>query len=148
MFYYISCLCTAELHGYNNMVIAYKTSPAVSNSQLEELFVSAWSEPGSNDYTNTLNQNTVWICAYDKVKLVGFVKVLWDGGKHGFVLDTTTHVDYQHQGIATELLRRIAIESKKLGIQWLHVDFDSSLRDFYRKSGFQHTEAGLLNLEA
>ena len=131
---------------YTSVVITYKTSPILSNSEFSELFASAWGEHISTKYADTLNENTVWVCAFDDAKLIGFVKVLWDGGKHGFVLDTTTHSDYQRQGIATELLRRIMPESKKHGIKWLHVDFESKLTDFYTKAGFQNTEAGLLDL--
>jgi len=127
-------------------MIVYKASPPVSNAELSELFASAWNGEASTNCADKLTDHTVWVCAFDGSKLVGFVKVLWDGGKHGFVLDTTTHAEYQRRGIATELLRRVSTASKDLGIVWLHVDFEPKLTDFYRKVGYLHTHAGLLNL--
>jgi len=100
-------------------MLTYKTSPKITNAELSELFANAWTGQIPTEY-----------------------------GKHGFVLDTTTHTDYQNHGIGTELLSRVAAASRDRGIKWLHVDFESRLTEFYRRSGFQHTEAGLMNLES
>jgi len=129
-------------------MLTYKTSPKITNAELSELFANAWTGQIPTEYANQLTSDNVWVCAYDGGKLVGFVRVVWDAGKHGFVLDTTTHTDYQNHGIGTELLSRVAAASRDRGIKWLHVDFESRLTEFYRRSGFQHTEAGLMNLES
>ncbi len=38
-------------------------------------------------------------------------------------------------------------ESRAAGCEWLHVDFEDELRDFYLGScGFKHTPAGIIAL--
>lgn len=98
------------------------------------------------DFTKELEHAFIYITAYHNTKLVGFVKLIWDGGQHGFVLEPTVHLDYQRQGIGTELLRHLIDESRRQNLTWLHVDFESNLTKYYRNVGFDHTEAGLLNL--
>jgi N-acetylglutamate synthase-like GNAT family acetyltransferase len=57
--------------------------------------------------------------------------------------------DYQHQGIATRLVGMVAQRSKEAGCEWLHVYFGPELAPFYFEAcGFDHTEAGLLDLFA
>ncbi len=70
----------------------------------------------------------------------------WDGGIHGFVLDTTVHCDYQRRGIGTELMKRAAEVAGERGIEWLHADYEPHLDAFYRRCGYRKTEAGLLSL--
>lgn len=87
--------------------------------------------------------------AIDAGQLVGFVQVGWDGGKHAFLLDTAVDPDRQHRGIGAELVRVAAADAASAGCQWLHVDFEPHLEDFYlRRCGFRSTSAGLLHLDA
>lgn len=125
----------------------YKISPSISNAALTELFTSAWKDQFPTDYVDRLTSNTFWVCAFGEDKLIGFVKVVGDGGQHGFILETTTHPEYQRQGVGTTMLSQIASAAKELGIKWLHADFEPKLTDFYRAVGYQYTEARLLNLE-
>lgn len=129
-------------------MINYKVSPKLTNTELTELFADSWGKPVNSDHVHELSSQTVWVAAYDQEKLIGFVKVVSDGGKHGFVLDTTTHSSYQSRGVGTELLKRVSEASKAQGIQWLHVDFEAQHTEFYRRAGFRHTEAGVLNLDS
>ena len=78
--------------------------------------------------------------------LVGFVNIAWDGGKHAFLLDPTLHPDFQRHGIGTQLVHRAIDLAKSEGVEWLHVDYDPRLAEFYAKCGFRTTEAGLMNL--
>lgn len=129
-------------------MIEYVLSPQLSNLRLNELFATAWENHETTDLVGRLRNCALWVCTYDSEKLVGFVKIVWDGGKHGFVLDTTTHSDYQRRGVASELLRKAAEASKEIGTEWLHADFESNLTELYRSSGYRRTEAGLLNLRS
>lgn len=71
----------------------------------------------------------------------------WDGGIHAFLLDTTTHPDYQRHGVGLELVG-VAVEAARgRGIKWVHVDYEPHLAEFYSKCGFGYTEAGLMGLE-
>ena len=126
--------------------IEYKTRPVVSDSSLNELFASAWMNHANREFGSVLAHSLTYVCAFAGQMLVGFVNVAWDGGIHGFILDTTVHRDFQRQGIGTELMRQAAEVAAKHGIEWLHVDYEPHLDAFYRKCGYRQTAAGLLNL--
>jgi GNAT superfamily N-acetyltransferase len=88
-----------------------------------------------------------WVCAFDGDRLVGFVNVAWDGGVHAFVIDTLVEQDYRRHGVGRELLGVAERECRAAGCDWLHVDFEEELRDFYIAScGFTPTPAGLIAL--
>ena len=85
-----------------------------------------------------------WVCALDDDHLVGFVNVAWDGGVHAFVVDTVVERGRRRRGIGQGLVRVAERESRAAGCEWLHVDFEEELRDFYVGScGFTPTPAGL-----
>jgi len=84
--------------------------------------------------------------AYDAGRLVGFVKLAWDGGDHAFVLDTTVHPEYQRRGIGRLLVRRAAGVAEENGVEWLHVDYEPHLEGFYARCRFRPTPAGLIRL--
>ena len=79
---------------------------------------------------------------------MGFVNVAWDGGVHGFVLDTTVIPDRRRVGVALAMLREARAVAEERGLEWLHVDFESELGPLYRKAGFAPTQAGLIDLKA
>lgn len=80
-------------------------------------------------------------------RLVGFVNVAWDGDVHAFILDTLVSADHRRQGIGAELVAVAAREARAARCEWLHVDFEPHLRDFYFKAcGFTSTDAGLIPL--
>jgi GNAT superfamily N-acetyltransferase len=88
-----------------------------------------------------------WVCAFVDDRLVGFVNVAWDGGVHAFVVDTAVERDHRHHGIGRGLLQVAEREGRAAGCEWLHVDFEEALRDFYLGScGFTSTPAGLIAL--
>jgi GNAT superfamily N-acetyltransferase len=88
-----------------------------------------------------------WVCAYDRDTLVGFVNVAWDGGAHAFVLDTLVAAAQRHRGVGSALVVVAAQEARDAGCQWLHVDFEPELGDFYLRScGFSPSAAGILAL--
>lgn len=127
-------------------MIDYRLSPPITNAALNELFGAAWDGHHERDFTVQLRHSLLYVCAYDGARLVGFVNLAWDGGVHAFLLDTTTHPDYQRQGIGVVLVRVAISAARPRGIEWVHVDFEPHLAAFYRRCGFRHTEAGLLNL--
>ena len=63
--------------------------------------------------------------------LVGFVNVAWDGAVHAFILDTLVAATHRRHGIATELVGVATDQARSAGCEWLHVDFDDDLREFY-----------------
>ena len=127
--------------------IIYRTSPSVSNKALNALFQASWPNHQWRDFELVLGHSLAYICAYRGEHLIGFVNLAWDGGLHAFVLDATVHPDLRRRGIGTELVRRAATVARQHGVEWLHVDFEPRLAAFYRRCGFRHTAAGLINLK-
>jgi GNAT superfamily N-acetyltransferase len=128
--------------------IRYETTPDLANPAMNDLFAAAWDGHSDRDFRPVLDRSLVYLGAFDDSRLVGFINIAWDGGVHGFVLDPTVHPAFQHRGIGSELLRRAAAVAADRGLEWLHVDFVSTLTPFYARAGFTPTAAGLLRLRA
>ena len=128
------------------MQVEYRVHPPITNETLNALFADAWPQHEWRDFTPVLTRSLGYVCAYLKNQLVGFVNVAWDGDKHAFLLDPTVRSDLQRQGIGTELVRQAEVLACQRGAEWLHVDFEPHLREFYRWCGFRPTKAGLIHL--
>ena len=128
------------------MEVILKVCPPVRDEELNTLFASAWPNRRSIDLQPMLERALVYVCAYEGTRLVGFAKVVGDGGVHGFLLDPTVVPDRQRKGIGRRLIELCAEETRRRGIEWLHVDFEPQLAEFYRACGFSPTNAGLRNL--
>lgn len=126
--------------------VIYHVNPLLTNDDLNALFVGAWQGHTWCDFNPVLKRSLAYICAYQEERLIGFVNLVWDGGYHAFILDTTVHTEFRRRGIGLELVRRAAIEAENCGAEWLHVDFEPHLQSFYEQCGFRHTAAGLLKL--
>jgi GNAT superfamily N-acetyltransferase len=127
--------------------ITYRVQPELANAELNKLFGAAWAKwQGERDFAPVLVRSLTHVAAFDGPRLVGFVNVAWDGGLHGFLLDTTVLPDYQRRGIGRRLVKEAAAEAADRGLEWLHVDFEPAPGEFYRKCGFRPTDAGLLDL--
>jgi ribosomal protein S18 acetylase RimI-like enzyme len=88
-----------------------------------------------------------WVGAFAAGRLVGFVQVCWDGGSHAFLLDTAVDPQWRRRGVGADLVRAAIADTRAAGCEWLHVDFEPHLTDFYLEScGFRPTSAGLLRL--
>ena len=126
--------------------VQYQENPAVSNVALNVLFNASWPDHQPGDFRAVLAHSLGYICALSNRQLIGFVNLAWDGGMHAFVLDTTVHPDWRRQGIGQELVRHAILLARRRGIEWVHVDYEPHLEDFYRGCGFVPTLAGLINL--
>jgi GNAT superfamily N-acetyltransferase len=85
----------------------------------------------------------------DSGALAGFVNVLWDGLVHAWIQDTMVAASARGRGIGTQLIARATDAARAAGCEWLHVDFDDDLGDFYFAAcGFQPTMAGLKPLRS
>ncbi|MGV3618681.1 MAG: GNAT family N-acetyltransferase [Fimbriimonas sp.] len=127
--------------------IEYRKSPPLSDAELGALRIAAWGHDGGVSWQPVLARSLAYIGAYRGTELVGFVNVAWDGGAHAFLLDTTVHPNVQRQGVGTELVTRAVQAARERGAEWLHVDYDPHLREFYAGCGFRPTEAGLMRLD-
>ncbi|WP_405495126.1 GNAT family N-acetyltransferase [Streptomyces sp. NBC_00096] len=118
----------------------------LTDAELNALFAASW--PGHRDvpFGPVLARSLTWIAARRDGRLTGYVNLAWDGGAHAFVLDTTVHPDERRQGLGVRLVRAAAEAARDAGAQWLHVDHEPHLGEFYARCGFRPTAAGLLAL--
>ena len=128
--------------------IVYRICPTVTNEELNPLFAVSWPEHEWCDFEPVLSRSLTYICAFDKGRLIGFVNLAWDGGLPVFLLDPTVHPNGRRRGIGRQLVHRSVMVAQEPGVEWVHVDFDPPLWDFYRKCGFGSTEAGLIHLDS
>lgn len=118
-----------------------------SNHALNALFRAAWPDYVERDWAPVLERSLTVVCAEREDELVGFVNVAWDGGVHAFLLDTTVHPTLRRRRLGTRLVRAAALASAARGVDWLHVDYEPHLDEFYQGCGFVTTHAGLLRLD-
>ncbi|GEA89335.1 GNAT family N-acetyltransferase [Cellulomonas cellasea] len=120
-----------------------------TNAEVDALHAEAFGHaPLGDDRVGRLTRLSLgWVVARDDQGLVGFVNVAWDGGAHAFVLDTAVARRARRQGVGARLVAVAREQSAAAGCEWLHVDFEDRLRDFYLDAcGFAPTSAGLLRL--
>ncbi|MEQ1407585.1 GNAT family N-acetyltransferase [Neorhizobium sp. Rsf11] len=120
-----------------------------ANTELNELHSECFQHPlTDDDWWSRLNTFSLgWICMRMSKRLVGFVNVAWDGGVHAFLLDTMITTDLRRRGYATALVEEAVKHARALRCEWLHVDFEPHLRDFYYGAcKFKATDAGLIRL--
>ena len=89
-----------------------------------------------------------WVTARDNdAQLVGFLNVLSDGFVHAWIQDVMVARHMRHRGVGVRLVHAARDGASAAGCEWLHVDFDDDLRDFYFDAcGFTPTTAGLMSL--
>lgn len=129
-------------------MITYLVNPKLSDADLNHLFASAWQNYKPSSFQKKLQHSLSYIAAYSETQLVGFVNIAWDGGSHTFLLDTTVRESFQKQGIGKGLVHKAISVCKEHAIEWIHVDFEPHLLNFYKDCGFRTTEAGLINLKS
>jgi ribosomal protein S18 acetylase RimI-like enzyme len=131
------------------MSIRYAWRGYFTNKAVNALHAEAFEhQPFDDDWEKQLDRHSLgWVCAYAGDKLVGFVNLAWDGGVHGFLLDTIVARSHRRQGIGSRLVSLAVDEARRAGLEWLHVDYDSEHRSFYLEAcGFTFAEAGLFKL--
>lgn len=93
------------------------------------------------------NHSLGWVTARLDGALVGFANVISDGFVHAWLQDVMVDPAKQRRGIGVQLIRQATEQATRAGCEWLHVDFDDDVADFYyRGCGFRPTNGGLLEL--
>lgn len=131
------------------MAVHYEWRRPFANADVNLLHAEGFGHPLLDiDWWSQVQRHSLgWVCAYDGKRLVGFVNVAWDGGVHAFVLDTLVAGDRRRAGIGHGLLETAVHRCRSAGCEWVHVDFEEELNDFYLgASGFRSTPAGLVAL--
>ena len=129
------------------MAIDYRVNPSVSNAELDQLYVVSWpNHHPPHDFRPELERLLAFVGAYDGDELIGLVKLAWDGAVHAFLLEPTVRPDFRRRGIGRSLVERAVAVARERGLDWVHVDYEPHLREFYRACGFTPTDAGLIRL--
>ena len=130
------------------MTIEYRLNPAVTNAELDELYLVSWpNHHPPYDFHPELEHGLAFVGAYDGDALIGFVRLAWDGGVHGFLLEPTVRPDHRRRGVGRTLVERVVDVARERALEWIHVDYAPELGDFYRACGFTPTcDAGLIHL--
>jgi len=120
----------------------------LSDGEMVELVTSHGGSPDAGWWDRIRPHSLGWVTArIGEGQVVGFVNVVTDGGDHAFLIDTKTRGSHQRRGIGTRVVGFAAEHAKAAGCEWLHVDFEPELRDFYLDAcGFRPTDAGLIPL--
>lgn len=131
-------------HADEHAGIAFQWRGDVDDTAVDELHAAAFEgEPGSYRWSRCRPASLGWVTAISGGRLVGFVNMVSDGDRHGFLLDTAVAPDHQRQGIGRQLVRLAVDEAHRAGCAYVHVDFEPHLSDFYASCGFTATAAGL-----
>jgi len=104
------------------MTTDYQVSPKVGSDELNSLFAAAWPNHAPIEFNPLLEHALVYVCAFEGKRLVGFAKVVGDGGVHGFLLDPTVAPDRQRQGIGKSLVHYVCARRKRRvlsGFTWI-----------------------------
>jgi GNAT superfamily N-acetyltransferase len=95
----------------------------------------------------TARHSLGWVTARRGDVLVGFVNVAWDGFVHAWIQDVMVARSARRRGIGVALVHAARDGAHRAGCEYLHVDFDDDLREFYLGAcGFRPTNGGLIEL--
>ena len=131
----------------------YEWRGAFGNDEMNalhaEAFVTRVFDESEWNWRNQVSVHSLgWVVAREDDRLVGFVNVPWDGLVHAWIQDTMVAASARGRGVGTRLVALAAEGARAAGCEWLHVDFDDHLRDFYFAAcGFRPTNAGLIALQ-
>lgn len=133
-------------------LVEYQWRGDFGNSEVNALHSDAFdtrlfSDAESDWVAKTGDHSLGWVTARQGGALVGFVNVIWDGSAHAWIQDLMVATEAQRQGIGVAIVGWAREQAREANCEWLHVDFDEDLREFYYDTcGFEPTTAGLINL--
>ena len=132
------------------MAVELRLRGPVDDAELSALHARAFgaAEVAVVPWSDRLDRHSLlWVTAEDAGRLVGFANVIGDGGAHAVVLDVVVDPARQGSGLGTRLVEAAADAARETGCEWLHVDFEEDLANFYLGAcGFRPTAAGLRRL--
>ncbi|MBM3696265.1 MAG: GNAT family N-acetyltransferase [Actinobacteria bacterium] len=131
------------------MTITCSWKTPFDNGEVNALHAAAFGHPlVEDDWRGLVARHSLgWATARRGSALVGFVNLPWDGLLHAWIQDLMVAPDARRQGVGTRLVSLARDSARAAGCEWLHADFDESLRPFYLGAcGFTPTDAGLIAL--
>lgn len=123
------------------MITYTSTAGAITADQLRGFFVGWPVAPSPERHLALLRGSHAVELALDDDAVVGFVTAISDGVLSAFIPLLEVLPEYQHQGIGTELVRRLLGQLDELYMVDLCCDAD--LEPFYSALGFQTLDRGM-----
>lgn len=119
-------------------MIEYTEERKFTQKQVEELFLSIGWVSGKypTPLYRALQHSSFVLSAWDGERLVGLIRGIDDGGMTAFLHYLLVSPDYQHQGIASQLVEKTKEHYK----DFFYINVmpeESSNAPFYERHGFQ-----------
>jgi ribosomal protein S18 acetylase RimI-like enzyme len=123
------------------LVIYTDTADAITADQLRGFFVGWPVAPSPERHLELLRGRHAVELALDDDAVVGFVTATGDGVMSAFIPLLEVLPEYQHQGVGTELVRRLLGQLDDLYM--IDLCCDADLEPFYTALGFQTLDRGM-----
>jgi ribosomal protein S18 acetylase RimI-like enzyme len=123
-------------------MLSYSDSATgVHSDQLAGFFVGWPVPPTAEQHLDILRGSSAVAVAVDDGAVVGYATAISDGVLSAFIPLLEVLPAYQHQGIGTELVRRLLAQLDHLYM--VDVCCDADLEPFYRRLGFRTLDRGM-----
>ena len=120
---------------------------AVTNQELNHLWQSVYADHQDRDFTAEIaGEHVDHVIARLRGELIGFAKIVRDGGQHAFLLDPIVTPLHQRKGLGREMIMHLVDHAKSHRARYLHVDFTPENEGFYQSLGFEPSRAGIMRL--
>lgn len=106
----------------------------VSASQIDGFFVGWPTAPTPDKLIEVMDSSYRRVWALDGDRVVGYINAISDGVLTAFIPWLEVHPDYQHQGIGSELVRRLVEQLD--GMYSIDLGCDEHLVSYYERLGF------------
>lgn len=118
-------------------MIRYEFDAPVSPADIADLRQSVGWNRIERDLADSRLAPSLHLCAFDGSCLVGYAQVISNHVTDAYIQDVMVHPHYQHQGIGTELMKRLLARLEAEGVYMVSVIYgDQALRPFYERFGF------------
>jgi ribosomal protein S18 acetylase RimI-like enzyme len=117
------------------------TADAITAEQLGGFFVGWSATPSPERHLAMLRGSDAVELALDGDPVVGFVTAISDGVMSAYIPLLEVLPQYQHQGIGSELVRRLL--GRLADLYMIDLCCDASLERFYSALGFQTWDRGM-----
>ena len=123
--------------------IEYRIIREESEAAIVRLYRDAgwWKEEDSPSFIPAMIAgSTVFVGAYDDGRLVGMGRAISDGVSDGCIQDVIVDRAYRRCGIGASIVRLVAAELRRRGVDWIQLIGVPGTREFYESLGFRVME--------
>lgn len=130
------------------MRLRFVINPELKAEVVAELRRAAGWEGREEKLNKVLGRTYMTAACFAGKDLIGFVDVISDCVDDAFIRNLIVHPDFQRQGIALELLKKVIGKIREDRIKTVNVLFEPELTGLYQKAGFTIISGGIIDHEA